>query len=164
MRRVIRIEAERRFPISVREGYDYITDPANWPAYWPRLVRLDPGSRWREPGDRARLILRMLGREVELAMTLTRVEPGRVVEYTSEQRGLPPARHRRLFDEAGEGFAYRIVVEYVPRPRWAGLLDRTLVRRAITRAAHETTTNLDRRFRETASPGRPQIDEVLDAD
>jgi hypothetical protein len=29
--------------------------------------------------------LRMLGREVEVAMTLTRVERGRIVEYTSEQ-------------------------------------------------------------------------------
>ena len=42
---VIRIEVERRFEVSVREGFDYITEPANWPEYWPRFVRLDPGSR-----------------------------------------------------------------------------------------------------------------------
>ncbi len=42
-----RIEVERRFEVSVREGFDYITEPANWPAYWPRFVRLDPASRWR---------------------------------------------------------------------------------------------------------------------
>ena len=63
---VIRIEVERRFEVSVREGFDYITDPANWPEYWPRFVRLDPASRWHDRGDRARLTLRMLGRDVEL--------------------------------------------------------------------------------------------------
>ena len=86
-RRDVRVEVERRFGVPVREGFDYVTDPANWPAFWPRFVRLDPASRWREPGDRAHLTLRMLAREVERVMTLARVEPCRLVEYTSEQRG-----------------------------------------------------------------------------
>jgi hypothetical protein len=59
-RGVVRIEVERRFEVSVREGFDYITDTANWADYWLRFVHLDPGVRWREPGDRARLTLRML--------------------------------------------------------------------------------------------------------
>jgi hypothetical protein len=149
---VVRIEVERRFGVSVREGFDYITDPANWPAYWPRFVRLDPDSCWREPGDRARLTLRMLAREVELEMALSRVEPYRVVEYTSEQRGLPAARHWRHFDEAGGGLAYRIVIEYSPRVGWRGLLDRTVVRHATTRTARRTMANLERRFREQRRP------------
>jgi hypothetical protein len=66
---VIRIEVERRFDVSVRDGFDYITELANWPAYWPRFVRLDPASRWRDRGDRARLTLRMLGRDIELDST-----------------------------------------------------------------------------------------------
>jgi uncharacterized protein YndB with AHSA1/START domain len=147
-RGVVRIEVERQFEVSVQEGFDYITDPANWPQYWPRFVRLDPDSRWGEPGDRARLTLRMLRREVELEMTLARVEPRRVVEYTSEQRGLPAARHWRHFDEAGGSLAYRIVIEYSPRTGWRGLLDRTVVRQATTRTARTTMANLERRFRE----------------
>jgi hypothetical protein len=143
---VVRIEVAHQFGVSVDEGFAYITDPANWPAYWPRFVRLDPTSRWREPGDRARLTLRLLAREVELEMTLDRLEPNSVVEYTSRQRGLPGARHWRHFDEAEGGLAYRIAIEYSPRPGWRGLLDRTLVRQAITRSARETMTNLDRQF------------------
>jgi hypothetical protein len=51
MRRgAVRVEVEHRFGVSVREGFDYITDPANWPAFWPRFVRLDPDSRWRDQG------------------------------------------------------------------------------------------------------------------
>ena len=75
----IRIEVAQRLPVSVRDGFDYITDPENWPEYWPRLVRITRAGRWRQPGDRARLVLRMLGREVELEMQLTRIEPYRVV-------------------------------------------------------------------------------------
>jgi hypothetical protein len=149
---VVRIDIEHRFSVSVHEGFDYITDPANWPAYWPRFVRLDPASRWRTPGDRARITLRMLGREVDLEMTLARVEHCRMVEYTSEQRGLPAARHWRHFQQADSGFTYRIVIEYSPRPGWRGLLDRTLVRHAITDTARETIRNLEGRFREQRQP------------
>jgi Polyketide cyclase / dehydrase and lipid transport len=147
----VRIEVDTRFGVSVREGFDYITDPANWPEYWPDLVRIEPGSRWREPGDRARLVLRLLGRPVELDMTLGRLVPYRVVEYTSVQRGLPDVRHERQFQESDGALAYRIVVAYEPRPGWRGLLDRTLVRRAVERAARKTVANLHRRFGDDTS-------------
>lgn len=153
---MVRIDVEHRFGISVHEGFDYITAPANWPTYWPRFVRLDPESRWRAPGDRARLTLRILAREVDLEMTLARLEPYRVVEYASEQRGLPAARHWRHFQEADAGFTYRIVIEYFPRAGWRGLLDRTLVRQAIAQTARETIRNLEGRFREQRQPRTAQ--------
>jgi Polyketide cyclase / dehydrase and lipid transport len=146
LRGPVRIEVEHRFDVSVHDGFDYITEPANWPAYWPRFVHLQPGSRWRTPGDHARITLRMLARDIELEMRLVRLERCRVVEYTSEQRGLPAARHWRHFQAADDGFTYRIVIEYLPRAGWPGLLDRTLVRKAITDTARETIRNLDERF------------------
>ena len=141
-----RIELEHRFTVPLGRGYDYITDTRNWPDYWPRLIRLDPASRWSAPGDRARLVLRLLGRPVELAMTLRRMEPYRFVEYTSEQRGLPDARHERIFTEEGDGFRFRLVVELERRPGVRGVLDRIVVRRATARALRETVANLERRF------------------
>jgi hypothetical protein len=81
-------------------------------------------------------------------MTLARFEHRRLVEYTSEQRGLPAARHWRHFQETDGGFAYRIVIEYSPRAGWRGLLDRTLVQHAITDTARETIRNLEGRIRE----------------
>ena len=144
--RDVRIETQRRLPVSIQEGFDYITDLARWPEYWPSFVRLDPSSRWRSPGDRARITLRMLGRDVELDMTLARIEPRRLVEYTSEQRGLPGARHGRYFENADGQLDYRVAVEYSPRPGWRGVLDRTVVRRAIARTLDETMANLGRLF------------------
>lgn len=144
----IRIEVEHRLPVSLHDGFDYITNPDNWPEYWPGLVRITSAGRWREPGDRACLVLRMLRREVELEMKLVRFEPYRLVEYTSQQRGLPAARHWRHFGQAERELAYRIAVEYQPRPGWRRLFDGLLVRRAIERTMRETMANLERRFRE----------------
>jgi hypothetical protein len=142
------IEASGRFAVSLREGFDYIINPSNWPQYWPDLVRVAAASRWREPGDRARVVVRLLGRPVELEMTLRRLVPYRAIEYTSVQRGLPNAHHERYFENADGDLAYRIVVVYRPRAGWRGVFDRLLVRRGIARAARKTVANLDRRFSE----------------
>ena len=142
-----RIEAEHRFAVPLRDGYDYITDLDRWPEYWPGLVRVEPGSHWREPGDETRIAIRLLGREVPLEMTLRRVEPYRLVEYTSVQPGLPDVRHERHFTETGDGFHYRLVVEYEPRGGPRGVYDRVLVRRAIQRAMRQTIANLEGAFR-----------------
>jgi uncharacterized protein YndB with AHSA1/START domain len=147
----IRIDVERRFPVSVQDGFDYITDPGHWPEYWPGLVRIDSAPRWRRPGDRARLVLRMLHRELELDMTLERIEPYRMIQYTSRQRGLPVARHWRHFDEIDDELAYRIAVEYQPRSGWRSLFDQLVVRRAVERTVRETMINLERRLRELSS-------------
>lgn len=143
----IRIAVEQHLPVSVRDGFDYITDPVNWREYWPRLVWVNSATRWREPGDRACVVQRILGREVQLDVTLVRIAPYRLVEYTSKQRGLPAARQWRHFDQTGDELAYPITVEYQPRHGWRSPLDRFLVRRAVMRTLCETLANLERRFR-----------------
>jgi Polyketide cyclase / dehydrase and lipid transport len=145
--RTIRVEHAHRLPVPVVDGFDYITDLGNWHEYWPGLVRVEPGSRWSVPGDRTGLVLRLLGRETEMKMTLNRLEPYRLVEYTSEQPGLPDARHGRYFDDDGTGsLDYRLLVEYVPRRGLRGLFDRVLFRRAVKSALRETADNLDTRL------------------
>ena len=139
----MRLELTRRFAVPLREGFDYIVEPGNWPAYWPGLIRVEPGSRWREPGDRARVVMRLLGRAVELEMTLRVFDPYRLVAYDSVQRGLPDARHERGFADCGDGFEYRLAVEFEPRPGLRGGIDRLLVRRAIGRTLRRTLANLD---------------------
>ena len=148
MTRPVRIELATRFDVSLHEGFDYITNMDNWPHYWPGLIRIEPNSRWHEPGDQARLVLRLLGRSVELEMTLRQFAPYRLVEYTSVQRGLPDAHHERHFEDADGELGYRIVVSYEPRPGWRRAFDRVVVRRAIERAMRETIANLERCFGE----------------
>ena len=144
---VIRIEVERRFEVSGRQGFDYITEPASRPEYWPRFVRIDPGSHWHDRGDRARLTLRMLGRDVKLNMTLARREPmpssglhKRATRHpgSSPQQPLRQRRRRRCLSHH-----HRIPAPRTVRHR---VLDRTLVRATIARTARGTMDNLQRRF------------------
>ncbi|HEX6621302.1 MAG TPA: SRPBCC family protein, partial [Solirubrobacteraceae bacterium] len=132
---------------------DYIVEPRNWPEYWPGLVRVQPGSQWHAPGDRARVVMRLLGRSVELDMTLRTFDPYRLVEYTSVQRGLPDVRHERGFSAVGDGFEYRLAVEFEPRAGVRGAFDRQLVRRAVVRTMRGTLANLDVRLR-SIGPGQ----------
>jgi polyketide cyclase/dehydrase/lipid transport protein len=140
----MQIEREHVFDVPLAAGFAYITDPANWMSYWPGIVRVEPESRWAAPGDEARIVVELLGREVELRMTLRRIEANRLVEYESAQDGLPDARHERRFEPADGGFRYRLVVEYTPRPGGKGLYDRLLVRRGVERALRRTIENLER--------------------
>lgn len=141
---MIRIEHERIFQTPIEHGFSTITDITNWPNYWPGLVRVEPESRWRTPGDQARVILRLFRREVELAMTLRELIPNRLVTYRSIQAGLPAADHERHFRPVDGGFSYQIVIEYEPRRGARGLLDRTFVRRGIDQAVRQTMLNLER--------------------
>jgi hypothetical protein len=76
-------------------------------------------------------------------MTITALEPNRLVSYTSTQPGLPDARHERHFEADGEGFVYRLVVEYEPRDGLAGLSDRFVLERGIWRAFQSTFVALE---------------------
>ena len=62
-----RLEAVRRYDVPVERGFAFITDTAHWPRFWPGFVRLEEGSRWGAPGDTARMVTRLLGRERELS-------------------------------------------------------------------------------------------------
>jgi hypothetical protein len=77
-------------------------------------------------------------------MTIRAFEPNRLVIYTSTQPGLPDAYHERHFEPDGDGFVYRLVVEYEPRGGIAGLFDRFLLARGIRRAFESTFEALGR--------------------
>ena len=66
--------------------------------------------------------------------------------YTSTQSGLPDAYHERHFEPDGDGFVYRLVVEYEPRAGISGFFDRTLLARGIRRAFDRTFAELGREF------------------
>ena len=140
----VRIDRERAYGVVLDEGFGFITDIDAWPTFWPGLVRIEGGSRWNAPGDQARLVMRLLGREVVLEMTLREFVHSRFVAYESVQSGLPDAHHERHFRPAENGFRYRVLVEYETRPGLGGLADRTLVRRGTVRAVAQTLANLER--------------------
>ena len=79
-----RVEAVHRFDVPVERGFAFITDTANWSSYWPGFVSLEEGSRWKEPGDTARIVTRLLGRDRELVM-YTQLNASRAYLYAVAQ-------------------------------------------------------------------------------
>ena len=147
----IRIDITHTFPVPVSEAFTFITEMSNWAEYWPDFVRVDDpaNARWGQPGDGVTVVLKLLGREREFNMELESFERDTLVTYRSHKRGLPDARHERHFEALSEGCVYRLVVELEPRPGLAGLFDRLVIRRAVTRAMHKTIDNLDRVFQQS---------------
>jgi Polyketide cyclase / dehydrase and lipid transport len=153
-----RVEAAHRYNVPVERGFAFITNTENWPMFWPGYVRLENGSRWGRSGDTARLVTRLFGRERKLTMTIRTFERNRLVTYASTQPGLPDAYHERHFEPNGDGFVYRLVVTYAPRGGIAGLVDSTLVARAIRRAFERTFAALEKEF---VSPRERESDGAL---
>ena len=149
---MVRLEQSRVFPVERDVGFDYITKPANWPEFWPDLVEIPDleQTRWQEPGDTARLRMRLAGRLTELHMTLDELKRPALVRYHSTQQGVPDAEHERHFEPAAGGFDYRLVVSFAPRPGLRGLFDRTVVRYAASRALRRTLDNLAQRLPRSA--------------
>ena len=145
---MVRLEQSRVFPVEREVGFDYITKPTNWPAFWPDLVDIPDleQTRWQEPGDTARLQMRLAGRLTELHMTLDELTRPTLVRYHSTQAGVPDAEHGRRFERAVGGFEYRLVVSFAPRAGLRGLFDRTVVRYAASRALRRTLDNLERQL------------------
>jgi hypothetical protein len=145
---MLRIEVRQIFPVSPAEAFAYITDIGKWPEYWPDFVRIEnpAAARWINPGDTVTVVIKLLNRERALNMELKEFHKDARVTYVSRQRGLPDVRHERDFESVPEGCAYRLVVEYEPRPGLAGLFDRLLVKRSVERAMRRTVKNLDRVF------------------
>jgi Polyketide cyclase / dehydrase and lipid transport len=148
---VIRVSEGGVLPVSVPEGCRYITDPANWPEYWPGATAVEaPG--WSRPGDEATVTMKLLGRQVELRLVLEELVPGELVRYSSTQRGLPDAHHERRFADAEGRLLYTLVTEYEPRGVLWGLYDRTIVPRAVRRAMRTTLRRLTEIFAGGATP------------
>jgi hypothetical protein len=143
-----RLELTRDLPVALREGFDYITNVENWPEYWPKLVDIpnQESVRWREPGDRAAVVVEVRGRPTELRMALDEFVPYDRVNYRSSQDGLPDFRHERHFREAGGRLRYTLVIGYAPRAGFKGIFDRVVLPRYVRASLVETMDNLERIF------------------
>jgi hypothetical protein len=148
---MVQIEMSKSFPVPPSTAFAYITDLKNWKEYWPGFVRINAltNARWRGPGDTVILVIRLLGREVELRMTLTEFRQDTLVRYRSSQSGLPEAQHERRWKAVSDGCEYQIIVSFEPRLGFAGLFDRFVFKRSVRNAVRQTLENLDTIFKQT---------------
>jgi hypothetical protein len=137
-------------PVSVQDGFNFITNVANWPSYWPHLLDIPDEERtsWSKRGDTARVVLEIRGRPVELKMDLEQFEPDALVTYRSTQEGLPAFHHERHFRDKDGSLEYTLVISFQPRSGLRGIVDRLFVARTVQGSLIETADNLERIFRE----------------
>jgi hypothetical protein len=152
MHGMTRIEESGVLPVGREAGFTYITDPRNWLAYWPGALSVD-APRWSAPGDRATVVMRLLGRPTALHLELDELRPGELVVYRSSQRGIPDARHERRFADAGDRLEYTLVTEYDPRRGFRGLYDRLIVARGARSAMRRTLARLAEVLSGAKAPG-----------
>jgi hypothetical protein len=146
---MIQIKMSHAFPVSVHEAFSYITDLENWKEYWPGFVRIINALdvKWKESGDTVVLVIRLIGREVELHMRLTDFQQDARVCYRSHQLGLPTAQHERYWRPTVHGCEYQIVVNFEPRQGVLGIFDRFVLQQSIRNAVRQTLKNLDTIFK-----------------
>jgi hypothetical protein len=144
-----RLEETRELPISVRDGFDYITNVRNWRSYWPRLVDVpdEETVSWSSPGDVAKVVLELRGRPVEMKMSLDEFRPYELVAYDSTQEGLPTFHHERHFRDRNGTLEYTLVISFEPRSGLRGIVDRIFVARVVRQSLTETLDNLEGIFR-----------------
>lgn len=140
-----RVEASRTFPISVQDGFDYITQLPNWRNFWQGYVGIDDEEHasWSKPGDELTLRLKNYGRVVAMNMHLDEFEPYDRILYRSEQPGLPDFRHERYFRAANGGLTCTNAVGWTPRGGFKGVLDRLVLPPLIRRKMVKTLADLD---------------------
>ncbi len=145
---MIRVALTRTFPVPAGKAFAFITDTANWNTFFPNFIILrDPShAKWNAPGDMVTVVIRILGRAIDVNMTLEAIETGRRIVYRSQQSGLPDARHERRFTPSPDGFEFGLSVTFDPRKGLRGLYDRFLVKPAVAGALRKTADNLDRAF------------------
>lgn len=145
---MVHIEIAHTFPVSLSDGFAYITDMNNWADYWPDFIRFENQGnvRWSRPGDEVTLVLRLFNRARALTLILDQFQKDAFVAYYSRQHGLPDARHKRYFKAVPEGMALRLVVEYEPRKGLTGLFDRFFIKYCVEKALRKTINNLSRRL------------------
>jgi hypothetical protein len=147
---VVRADVTRDLPVSVAEGFDYITNVRNWRSYWPGVIEVldEEHVSWSQPGDEASVVLRVRGRPTEMRMKLDELRPYEGVFYESTQEGLPDFRHERHFKESQGRLRYTLVIAFEPRKGARGIVDRLFVPRIVRRSLVETLDNLERIFQQ----------------
>ena len=156
---MVRIERSRVFPVSPEVGFDYITKPTNWPEFWPDLVDIPDleQTRWQEPGDTARLQMKLAGRLTELHMTLDELSRPALVRYHSTQQGVPDAAARATLRAGRRGVrvhAGRQTSSHVPASPGSSTGPWSATRLRARCAAHSTTWRSDSLAR-LAQPRNP---------
>lgn len=142
----MRVEMTHEYPVSLKEGYDYLMDVKCLPQWRSGLIEVihPETTSWHTPGDRMRVAYMVLGRRVEAECTMEENREGEYVRFTTRTPGLPSvAETWHYTPEGDDAFAVRVIQETEEGTSFFGnTIDRMLLPRVIEKDLTRTLDNL----------------------
>ncbi len=117
-------------PVPQEWAFAFVSDPRQWPLFFPTMESGEPLDGWGSPGGRARMRVRFLGRLRTLELELLEWDAPRSFRYLASRPGWPPLDHARVFVPEDGGTRLRASTVLHPRPGVRGVLDRVQLRLA----------------------------------
>lgn len=143
----MRTELAHTFPVSLREGFDYLREVGHWPSWYSGLTEIleaPPGGSWDEPGDTISFHYKVLGRLLDGEVVLKEMREYNLVRSIVSISGLPRVHQEYRYAAADEGsFSLKVVLETEEVRTFLGrVIDRTLLPRIMERDLTRTLENL----------------------
>lgn len=147
----MRTEITRVFPVSLKEGFDYLHDFKLWPVWYVGVLEIiDPEKgAWDKRGDTVRFAYKMLGRRVEGEAIVDEMIDGELVSFTTKVSGLPDVHEEFHYSEVtDDSFKLTTVLETdEPTSFFGKTIDRMVLPRVLERDLRTTMDHLEDIFR-----------------
>jgi hypothetical protein len=115
-------------PVEPDRAFGFVSDPGNWPEFFPGIRSTDASPGWGRPGGRGRMVTSFLGRAVASDLEVTEWDPPRAFRYVARHHGRPDLDNHRVFEPAGPGTRLVGTTRIPVRPGPRGLVDRVSLR------------------------------------
>lgn len=115
-------------PVDPDHAFSYVSNPANWPHFFPGVRSTRVVDQWSGVGGRVQVSMEFFGRSYTAEFELTEWHPPHAFRYTARQDGRPDLDSRRTFSVTGSGTRFTATTELDRRQGLPGLLDRVSLR------------------------------------
>jgi hypothetical protein len=138
------ITMTRQYPIERDRLYAHLTEPTNWPSYYHGMITATPGGAFTEPGDEVSVRHRLLGRSIDVEVTLLELDAPSRFRTRAKGTGLPPVEHVWDYADSDGGTSVTVTGEMEETTTWLGrAIDRHVLPRQLERDVARTLDNLD---------------------
>jgi hypothetical protein len=147
----VRIELTKRFPIPLREGFDFLREVGHWPSWYAGITQIleaPPGGSWGEPGDTISFHYKVLGRLLDGKVVMKEMREYELVRSVASIAGLPQVHQEYRYTAADDGsFLLTVVLETEEVSTFLGrVVDRMMLPGIMERDLKRTMENLQDTF------------------
>ena len=143
------VTSGRAFDVARKDAFEYLTTPANWPAFYSGLIEVVDanGAGFAKAGDQVGFKYSLLGRVVHGVATLEEIQYGESVRHTVAVPGLPDVHQEWQYLDRGEGCEVSVTMNSGEASTFMGrAIDRFVIPRTLSRDLERTLENISEMF------------------